>query len=347
MWQTIGQPVATASLQKSIRQGNLGHAYLFIGPAHVGKTTLAIDVARALNCPGSDPPCGECESCRRILNGNHPDVTIIDLNYKTNSSETKSRTKIGIDDIKDMERQASLSPYEGKCKVFIIDGAENLSSEAANSFLKILEEPPDQVFFILLSSDYKQLLPTLISRCQRIELKRMGNIEMKNILIDNYGLDDNKSELLARLSEGCIGWALTASVDEGLLKDRNAKLSELELLLQSGLDERFSYINQLGNDRKEIEKVINMWITWWRDMLLINNGCGELVVNFDFLSRLTEYAQEFDLADIINFIDNLYKTLDQISQNANLRLVLEVLMLDMPGKEDKAVHRLNAVPSNL
>ena len=238
MWQTIGQDEAVASLQKAIQQGNLAHAYLLVGPEHVGKTTLAIDIARALNCQNNDPPCNECESCRRILNNNHTDITIVDLNYSTNSSEEKSRTKISIDDIKEIERQANLSPYGGKCRVFIVDGAENLSTEAANSFLKTLEEPPGKVFFILLSSDEKQLLPTLVSRCQRIELKRMGNSEIKKILIDSYGFDDYKADLLARLSEGCIGWAFSVSTDEGFLKDRTEKLSEMEILLRAGIDER-------------------------------------------------------------------------------------------------------------
>jgi DNA polymerase-3 subunit delta' len=347
MWKTIGQPEVITSLQKAIQQGNLAHAYILIGPEHVGKTTLAIDIARALNCDNCDPPCDKCESCRRVSGGNHTDITIVDLNYNTNSTESRSRTKIGIDDVKDIERQANLSPYEGKCKVFIIDGAENLSTEAANSFLKTLEEPPDNVFFVLLSSDEKQLLPTLISRCQRIELKRMGKIEIKKILINNYGFDENKADLLARLSEGCLGWALTVSLDEGYLKDRIDKLSELESLLQAGLDERFAYVAQLGNDRKAIGQVIRIWITWWRDLLLMKNGCGELAVNYDLLSKLGEYAQEFDIVDIIRFIDCLYKSLDQISQNANLRLVLEVLILDMPRKEDKAVRGLPALHSKL
>jgi len=268
------------------------------------------------------------------------------FDYNINASEEKSRTKIGIDDIKDIERQANLSPYEGKCRVFIVDGAENLSTEAANSFLKTLEEPPAKVFFILLSAEEKQLLPTLVSRCQRVELKRMGNKEMKKILIDNYGFDDNKAELMARLSEGCIGWTLTVSIDEGIIKERTDKLSELEILLRAGLDERFSYVSRLGNDRKAAEAVIKMWITWWRDILLVKNDCSELVVNLDLLARITEYAQEFHLVDIISFINSLTKSLDQISLNANLRLVLEVLMLDMPRKEDKAVRKLSATHSS-
>ena len=115
MWKTIGQSEAITSLQKSIQHGNLAHAYLLVGPAHVGKTTLALDIAQALNCDDLNPPCDKCESCCRVSSGNHADITIVDFNYNINSTEARSRIKIGIDDIKDIERQANLSAYEGNC----------------------------------------------------------------------------------------------------------------------------------------------------------------------------------------------------------------------------------------
>ncbi|GAI38139.1 unnamed protein product, partial [marine sediment metagenome] len=130
MWQVIGQDKILALLGHSLKEDNVAHAYLLVGPRHVGKRTLALNLAQALNCDDPEPPCGQCHSCHRILEGKHADVTSLGLD---------SKVEIGIDDIRQLQRLANLPPYEGKCKVFIIDEAEYLSTEAANSLLKILE----------------------------------------------------------------------------------------------------------------------------------------------------------------------------------------------------------------
>ncbi len=335
MWRTTGQPEVLSLLKNCLQTGNLAHAYLFVGPPHVGKTTLALDLAQALNCQGIEPPCGECQSCRRILSGKHADVTIIELNSSSNTAETKPRVKIGIDGIKELERQANLSPYEGKYKIFIIDGAENLSGEAANCFLKTLEEPPAGVIFILLTAEETQLLQTVVSRCQRLELKPMPNVEVENILVESRGIDSDRARFLARLSDGCLGWALLVSVDESYLQQRTQRLSELLPLLKAGWNERFNYAAQLENDRKTAEEVIKVWLTWWRDVMLVKCDCKQIVTNIDLIQALEEWAKALSLPEIKDFIASLQVSLNQISSNANQRLVFEVLMLDMPRKEQK------------
>jgi DNA polymerase III subunit gamma/tau len=157
MWQVIGQDKILSLLDYGLKTDSIAHAYLLVGPRHVGKGTLANNLAQALNCEGAGTPCGQCRSCQRIREGKHADVTSIGLD---------SRAEIGIDDIRGLQRSANLPPYEGKCKVFIIDEAEYLSTEAANALLKILEEPPPRVVWLLLAADEERLLATIISRCQ-------------------------------------------------------------------------------------------------------------------------------------------------------------------------------------
>lgn len=336
MWRTIGQTRALALLKNSLQTGNLSHAYLFVGPAHVGKTTLALDLARALNCQTSDSPCGKCQSCLRIINGKHADVTIVGLKQDTspkNQAETRTQIEISIDEIRGLQRRASLPPFEGKCKVFIIDGAESLSLEASNCLLKVLEEPPSGVVLLLLATEEAKLLPTVVSRCQRIELKPMPNIEVEKIL-ESHGVNTDKARLLARLSEGCLGWVLTAADDDSLIQQRNLRLSELHPLLKAGWAERFDYVAQFGTDRKSAEDLIKVWLSWWRDIMLVKYDCKQIITNIDSLSIIEEWAQKLNIADINNFISYLQRSLYQIPQNANVRLVLEVLMLDMPKKED-------------
>jgi DNA polymerase-3 subunit delta' len=344
MWQTIGQTEALALLEHSLETGNLAHAYLFVGAPHIGKTTLALDLARAVNCQENQPPCGECQSCRRIADGKHTDITIISLNSARDSGETKSRVEISIDDIRGLQHNASLPPFEGKCKVFIIDGAEYLSSEAANCLLKTIEEPPPQVMILLLTAEELRLLPTVVSRCQRIELKPMSSDKIERILIESYGMDDDRAKLLSRLSQGCLGWALTVVVDDSYLAQRNQRLAEMFSLLTAGWEERFSYTAKLGNERKSAEEIIKLWLDWWHDVMLTKCDCKQAITNVDHIPTLEKWAQVLDLSEIRTFINSLHNSLNQIATNANLRLVFEILMLDMPKKEVKQGHMISSEP---
>jgi DNA polymerase-3 subunit delta' len=311
----------------------LAHAYLFMGAPNIGKTTLALDLARAVNCQGSEPPCGECQSCRRIADGKHTDITIISLNSVKDSGETKSRVEISIDDIRELQHSASLPPYEGKCKVFIIDGAEYLSTEASNCLLKTIEEPPPHIMILLLTAEETRLLPTVVSRCQRIELKPMPSNEIEMILIESHGVDCDRARLLAGLSQGCLGWALRVSTDDSYLAQRTQRLTEMFSLIDAGWEERFSYAAKLGNDRKSAEEIIKLWLAWWRDVMLNKCDCKQTTTNIDYTSKLEEWAQMLSLPEIRDFIDSLRQSLNQVAVNANVRLVLEILMLNMPKKE--------------
>ena len=333
MWQIIGQPEALALIKPSFKTGSLAHAYLFVGAPHVGKMTLALDLARALNCQGNKPPCDECPSCKRITDGKHVDVRTISLTSTKDPGETKARVEISIDDIRELQRNASLPPFEGKCKVFIIDGAEYLSTEAANCLLKTIEEPPPQVVILLLTTEESRLLPSVISRCQRVELKPMSSDDIEKILMESYGIERDKGRLLARLSGGCFGWALSVSIDQSYLEQRQQKLTEMLALLTAGWEERFNYAARLANERKSAEDAIKLWLVWWRDVMLTKCGCQQAVTNIDYMPVLEQWGEMLTLAEVRDFIDSLQKAMDQISVNANLRLVFEILMLNLPRKE--------------
>lgn len=330
MWKTIGQDKAIALLKHALVVDSTAHAYLFIGPAHVGKLTLAIDLAKALNCPENDPPCGNCVSCQRIAGGKHADVMLTDLDSPVRTTEPGTRTKISINDIKEIERSASLFPYEGTYKVFIINGAENMSREAANSLLKILEEPPEKVVFILTASDESLLLPTVISRCQRIELTPLPTPDIERILLEQQGIAGDKARLISRLSGGCPGWALSASIDEEYLRQRDDRLSRVIPLLSATWEDRFGYAAQFDNNRKKAEDTLYTWLVWWRDVMLAWCGCTEYVTNIDRIMTLEEWANTMELQDISNFIDYIEMSLEALSRNANVRLLFETLMLEMP-----------------
>ena len=333
MWRVIGQEKAITLLKRALDDGNLAHAYLFVGPAQVGKRTLALNLAQALNCLGGEPPCQQCSPCLRISRGSHADVRVISL--KSGEAEKgKASVEIGIDDVREIQHAANFPPFEGNYKVFIIDGAENMSAEASNCLLKVLEEPLPQVIFLLLTSEEKRLLPTVISRCQRLELKPMPVIEVKQVLIKVYEAVPDRADLLARLSKGCLGWALEALKDSNWVKEREHVMDELISLLVGSWEERFHYATELAklfdNERRSGEEKVEAWIAWWRDLLLIKSGCGEAVMNVDYLSVMKEISEQLTLAQIRDFAIKLEKLLWQIRQNVNIRLAVEALMLELP-----------------
>jgi DNA polymerase-3 subunit delta' len=341
MWQVIGQDRILSLLDYSLKTNTIAHAYLLVGPRHVGKGTLAVNLAQALNCDGPEVPCGQCRSCQRILEGKHADVISISVDYKIESAVTSNslehKTEIGIKEMLELQRMANLPPYEGKCKVFIIDDGEYLSTEAANSLLKILEEPPQRVVWLLLAAEEERLLPTIISRCQRLELKPVPSERVQEILISSYDVDANKAKLLTQLCHGRLGWALSALANDDILEQRSQRIVKLFSLLPAGLEQRFAYAqelaSQLSQNRRAGAEIIEIWLVWWRDLMLIKGDCREAIINVDYDRTLEEQARGLSLSEIEGFLANLCLLQEEISKNVNPRLALEWLMLNLPGKK--------------
>jgi DNA polymerase-3 subunit delta' len=334
MWQLVGQDRAVAQLQRKLAQGSVAHAYLLVGPPHVGKMTLALELAKALNCEAPEPPCGECDSCRRVASGKHADVQVIGLD--SGNANDKPRAEISIDQVREMQHSASLPPFEGSHKVFIIDGAELMSHEAANCLLKTLEEPSEGVVFILLTANDSLLADTVISRCQRLELRPLPTSQLEVALNERRSLERAKLELLARLGHGRLGWALAAADDNSLLERRDQLLERLLEVIQGDNEVRFDYAAQLaaqfGQNRASVREVLDLWLDWWRDLLLVKLGSGDAITNIDHATELVEMGRGCKLSQIRDFLGSIQAAGEQLEQNANPRLVLEVLMLNIPGR---------------
>ncbi len=340
MWQVIGQTRVVSLLQHSLERGTVAHAYLLVGPPHVGKMTLALNLAQALNCEADEPPCGECAPCQKIASAKHADVQIIGLTHNTNSAETKSQVEISIDQIRQLQHSANLPPFEGKYKVFIIDGAEIMSNEAANCLLKTLEEPEGKVIFILLTTSERLLPPTVISRCQRLELPPLATTEIETALNNRWGMEPPKARLLARLSHGCPGWAFSAALDDSLLQQRAERIDRLLDIINADYEERFAYATQLvaqfNQSRGVVNEILDLWLDYWRDLMLVKVGCSDDITNVDLEAPLIKTAGDYSLAQIRAFISSVQAAEEQLKQNASPRLVLEVLMLSIPRKEKRS-----------
>src|SRR5438552_7192268 len=219
-WPVVGNERAVSMLRRSIRTGLLSHAYLFTGPAGVGKRTLALAFAATLNCQAAPPegsavpdaPCGLCSSCSRVARGEHPDVMEINLETQAAALAEEGGNKstppkeLRIDTVREIQRTVGLSPYSGRWKVYIIGDADRMNEEAANCLLKTLEEPPAQTILILLAPDESSVLPTIASRCTIVSLRLLPRELAARSLEARWGAERETAEKLAALSGGRLGW---------------------------------------------------------------------------------------------------------------------------------------------
>ncbi|PKB80253.1 MAG: hypothetical protein BZY88_09185 [SAR202 cluster bacterium Io17-Chloro-G9] len=334
MWKIRGQDHILRQIEPSLKLGQPAHAYLLVGPPHVGKMTLALDLAQALNCSDPSPaPCGDCTQCTRIAQGQHADVRVVEIGQGAEDGPT--RTVIGINDIKDVLHQVNLKPYEGKFTVIIFNGAEAMSDEAANALLKTLEEPPGRVLFLLLTADEEALLTTIRSRCRPFRLLPVPKTDIERQLESEHSSSSEESERLARLSRGCLGWAITAGESPQVLEEHEARLDRFREVYQAGLDQRFAHASEIANifsrDREAARQVLYSWLRWWRDLLLIKEGSEDYLQNSHRLDDLRLTASGLNTVETVDFIKLLLETLEALDSNASPRLALEVLMLKLPG----------------
>ncbi|MDE2938592.1 MAG: DNA polymerase III subunit delta' [Chloroflexota bacterium] len=391
MWQIYGQDHITRQLDSALNTGRVSHAYLLVGPPHVGKMALALGMAQAINCLASGPratrrspqpladlpepdpapglfadlgpqpegtspylledkevysqpltgtaddtggsvPCGQCSQCQRVAQGVHPDIRIIGVGSV--DDEGVNRRDIRIEQVREIESFLNLTPYEGACKVVVVDGAELMNTAAANALLKTLEEPPPESLMLLLTANEDALLPTIRSRCSALYLKPVPKTDLQERLTQDHAVDSETAELVARLSRGCFGQAINALRDYQALEQRQADLERLMQVCEGGLDVRFDYASevatQFGRDRVAARELLYLWLRWWRDLLLVKEGGEEYLHNSDLATALRLQATELSTADVVAFIKRLNRTLEALDANANPRLTLESLVMGLP-----------------
>jgi DNA polymerase-3 subunit delta' len=309
-----------------MQANKLSHAYLFVGPSQVGKTTLAKGFAQAIYCAGEDAPCGECRPCRLVQTDRHPDVCLV----------APEKDRIKIETIRDLQHTISLAPVEGAYRVCIIRQIDLATPSAANSLLKTLEEPPSRVILVLTADRGESLLSTIVSRCQVLSL-RLVPAEKIVAVLEARGVDDERAQLLGHLAQGRVGWALQASVDERVLSRRDQVLEKLQGLDKlQGQDKgayqhRFVWAEQLSRDPERVPYVLDVLASWWRDVLVLASGSEVRITNVDCRSQLAEWAARYDVATAQRVLHSIQDTVWRLDRNANRRLALEVLMLDLPG----------------
>ncbi len=328
-WRTVGHEIVIGALTNHIMSGRLRHAYLFSGPPSIGKSTLATDFAKAICCTDNlGIPCGVCRPCRLISASKHPDV--VEINPNT-SGKSIMRERLSVDDIRSAIYRFTLNPVELNRRVAIINNFETASKLASDAILKTLEEPPGETIFIISTDNAASLAETILSRCVVFRLNPIPFTVVEKALINSWGANDQKARFLARISGGRIGWAIRLLSDDKTLEDRSTKLIELINLLSLSRVGRFAYADKLRKDRQQAVKTLALWEGWWRDVMISSTGTNSPEIsNVDYKTEIHFIAEQLDTTKIANTLLAIRKTQKDLQKNANARLALEVLMLQIP-----------------
>ena len=323
-WNLIGHEWAVEMLKKHVANGTTRHAYLFAGPPGLGRRTLALRFAQALNCPTPlEPgvPCGGCRDCKQIAAMQYADLTVV-------QAETEGGV-LKVDQIREARRTLILKPYQARYRVALFLRFQEANDNAANALLKTLEEAPSYAVLVLTADSPEQLLPTIVSRCEVLRLRPLRVEEVQKQL-ETRGLETNTAKLIAHISGGRFGYALRLLDDESLLGMREERLNDLQRLISASRVEKFTYAEKLAKDKESMRQVILIWLSYGRDLMLKTARAGTPLVNVDRDAEIEDLAQRLDLSSARHMVSGLEDVLEKMERNVNSRLLAEVLLLDLP-----------------
>ena len=360
----VGQDLALAILRRALVT-EAAHAYLFAGPVGVGKSEAAVEFAAGLIC--ADGGCGDCDACRRVRAGIHPDVETI----------APEGTNILIDQVRAVNEDVVLRPFEATVRVYIVLAAETMNKEAANAVLKTLEEPPPHAHFILVSGYPEQLLSTIVSRCQRVPFGPTPAPEIARFLVERYDVSDSEAMAYARAAQGSlafgralatsasvrewrdrlIGWAkgipATSAYDVQLMLDEilaavegqadvrvetlsARKAADLDWAADARSRARIERLHEQRAKRERrravtdgLDEVMRTFAAWYRDLTAAAVGAEGAVVNYDYLHELQAEAFPARVEAYLGAVDATRGAMRRFRYNVDARCALEDMVLSM------------------
>lgn len=315
----VGHQETKLALQRLVAAERVPHAILLVGTKGIGKGMVAQALAAAMLCQANtDKPCGKCAACQKVNTSSHPDFVCFESNGE----------KIKIEQMRDLQSAAALSPVMGSRRAVIIEDAERLTLPAANSLLKILEEPSQSLLFILTATSVQSLLNTIVSRCRVFRLAPAAPDLLVEALIKNGYLAEN-AEVAARLSSGRLGKAITL-LEPGGLDARAKAVTALRQLPEIHTLSGWNGVLRLeGSEADNMTEVVEQLGFLLRDMLLLRCGCENLAFNVDLVDELRELIRDWSEAGLQRALKELLEVTHAFTGNANSRLLCEALLLRM------------------
>lgn len=330
-WNIVGHEWAIALLEKQLLQKQVRHAYLFVGPKGIGRRTLALRLAQAINCPEKGEyaaPCGSCRTCRQIESMAHVDLTVVQPEGDGSS--------IKVEQIRDLQHVLSRSPYENAYRVGLLLNFESATLTAQNSLLKTLEEAPSKAVLLLTADSTENLLPTIVSRCEIIRLRSMSPEALSVILQQRFSIQPQEAGVISHISGGRVGEALRYASDEEFREARIRWMDDLVQLLKQGQGDRLDYAEKRLRyaGRNGFESALKVWLSFWRDVTVHAAGNEFPLINIDYQDFIHRCCVEFGMQTAREQLSHFQDALQMAEDNVNQWMSGEILLLDMPVLEE-------------
>lgn len=284
-------------LIKNNRIGMTQHAYIFEGERGIGSFEGAMLFANALVCEKTAvSPCGACNACIMAKANTHPDIHII--------LPKKDKKNISVEQIRELSKDAYTKPYETQKKIYIVAYGDEMNEQAQNAFLKLLEEPPEYAVFIILTENIESLLPTIRSRCEKINFPPVSKDELKRWIEKNFPSASN-IEFLARYANGNIEKVKKLAEKSDFMPLREGAFEMLSRLLSSDILESYDVAEFIQTNKDNAEDILSIWLGFLRDIMLIQNDGENCAVNIDYINKLSGLSNRFDEEKIIKAMSEL------------------------------------------
>ena len=319
----IGQEQIKEHLQNALSTGKISHAYIINGEKSSGKEFIAKIFAMALQCEQEGvAPCNECRSCKQALSKNQPDIIYV--------SHEKPNT-ISVDDIRaQVNNDVAIKPYSSKYKVYIINEAEKMTTQAQNAILKTLEEPPAYAVILLLVSNMNSLLPTILSRCVTLNMKPVRDELIRKYLMEELQVPDYKANVCVGFARGNVGKAKLLASSEEFENIKAEALSLLKYIKEMEMQEIVAAIKKINEYKLEIQDYFDIIAIWYRDVLLFKAtmDANQLIFR-DEIQTLRKIAARCSYEGIEKVIQALFTAKKRMEANVNFDLLMELLLLEI------------------
>lgn len=324
-WSILGHDWAAELLTRHIAHSSVRHAYLFCGPPGVGRRSLALRFVQALNCvqpPAPGEACGQCRMCDQTWRMQQPDLHVIQI--------AEEAQTIKVEQVRELQRLLALAPYQARYRVALLLGFEKATAGAQNALLKTLEEAPEKAILLLTADSPDNLLPTITSRCEVLRLRPMKIETLTEALQVKLAIPTQEAAVLAHIAGGRPGMALQLAGNEDAHQDRKLWLDQLQTALSGGIIERFNLADKLARDKNRLRAELRIWLSFWRDLMLLTANANAPLTNLDYVEMLNFVAAQMDFETARRCAAGLEDALEDIDLNLNLRLLVEVILLDWP-----------------
>lgn len=317
----IGHKDVVEHLQNAMKMDKVSHAYIFNGESGSGKKTLARLFAQALQCQGDgEKPCGCCQSCLQVQSGNQPDI--IEVTHEKPNS-------IGVDDVREqIVEDVSVRPYSSPYKIYIISDAEKMTAQAQNALLKTIEEPPEYVVVLILTSNASALLPTILSRCVMLNMKPVPNSQVREYLMEHVQVPDYQADICVAFAQGNIGKAVQLASSERFSEIKSSAIHLVTHVKEMDMSEITAAVKAVTEFKVDICEYLDILAVWYRDVLYFkatNDANG--IIFRENLRMIQQQTRRSSYEGLEAILEGIKKAKTRLTANVNFELTMELLFL--------------------